>query len=366
MTAPLVFAGVVQRGGFELHAELTVAPGEVVAVLGPNGAGKSTLLRTVAGLERLTSGTVRVGDEIWQDADEHLPPEQRRTGMVFQDHRLFPHLDVRENVAFPLRSSGVRVRAARQEARRWLESLELDHLADRRPGQLSGGQAQRVALARALARRPDVLLLDEPMAALDAGARIDVRAFLRAHLREFPGPVLLVTHDPLEAMVLADRLVVLEDGRVVQEGPPHEVARRPASSYVARLVGLNLWAGVLRGGEVALDGGGTLAVSEGATVEEGHPVLVSLRPSAITLHTERPDHTSTRNVWRGRVAAMEGLADRVRIEVHGTPPALVDVTHAAVTELGVDVGAEVWLSAKATEMEAYAEGAPRRTETTTL
>jgi molybdate transport system ATP-binding protein len=233
----------------------------------------------------------------------------------------------------------------------------LAELAARRPRQLSGGQAQRVALARALALEPEVLLLDEPMAALDAGARIDIRGFLREHLGGFDGPVVLVTHDPLEAMVLADRLMVLEAGRVVQVGRPVDVARRPASPYVARLVGLNLWPGTLDGSDgVTLDGGGRLAVITKATAG---PALVSLRPSAITVHTEHPEHTSTRNVWRGRVTGMEVLVDRVRLQVSGRPDALVDVTPAAVAELGLETGREVWLSAKATEIEAYAD--PGRT-----
>ncbi len=311
----------------------------------------------MAGLEELSTGTVAVGGHAWQQPGLFVPAERRRAGVVFQDYRLFPHLDVRDNIAFAARSSGSRRASARAEAQSWLERLGLADLARRRPHQLSGGQAQRVALARALALEPEVLLLDEPMAALDAGARIDVRSFLRAHLADFAGPVVLVTHDPLEAMVLADRLMVLEGGRVVQLGSPAEVARRPASAYVARLVGLNLWAGRLGDdGVVDLDldrgGGGRLAVSTDAPVGT---VLVSLRPSAITLHTERPEHTSTRNVWQGRVTSMEVLADRVRLQTDGAPAALADVTPAAVAELGLEVGREVWLSAKATELEAYAD-----------
>ena len=254
----------------------------------------------------------------WQQPGLFVPAEQRRAGVVFQDYRLFPHLDVRDNVAFAARSGGSGRAASRAHAQQWLDRLGLAELARRRPHQLSGGQAQRVALARALALEPEVLLLDEPMAALDAGARIDVRTFLRAHLADFAGPVVLVTHDPLEAMVLADRLMVLEAGRMVQQGTPAEVARRPASSYVARLVGpqpLGRHAST-REGLVALDGGGRLAV---ATEAPAGPVLVSLRPSAITVHTEHPEHTSTRNVWLGRVAAMEVLADRVRLQVGGAP-----------------------------------------------
>ena len=350
----LSFDGSVRRGGFALEVALDVAPGEVLGVLGPNGAGKSTLLRAVAGLEALSTGSVRVGARTWQQAGEFLPAEQRRAGVVFQDYRLFPHLDVLDNVAFAARAAGTRRRAARALARDWLDRLGLGELGDLRPAQLSGGQAQRVALARALARDPDVLLLDEPMAALDAGARVEVRTFLRDHLGTFPGPVVLVTHDPLEAMVLADRLLVLEQGRAVQSGTPAEVARRPASPYVARLVGLNLWAGTLGSeGVVDLeDGQGRLAAV--GDVSPG-PVLVALRPSAITVHTGHPEHTSTRNVWPGRVRAMEVLADRVRLEVAGAPPALADVTPAAVAELDLHVGQDVWLSAKATETEAYAD-----------
>ncbi len=322
-------------------------------MLGPNGAGKSTLLRAVAGLEELSTGAVGVGVHTWQQPGTFVPAERRRAGVVFQDYRLFPHLDVRDNVAFAARSGGMGRAASRAHAQQWLERLGLAGLAHRTPHQLSGGQSQRVALARALALEPEVLLLDEPMAALDAGARIDVRTFLRAHLADFAGPVVLVTHDPLEAMVLADRLLVLEGGRVVQQGTPAEVARRPASSYVARLVGLNLWSGTLdQDGWVALDDGGRLAVTTDAPAGQ---VLVSMRPSAITVHTAHPEHTSTRNVWLGRVDAMEVLADRVRLQLAGAPSALADVTPAAVAELDLEVGGEVWLSAKATEVDAYAD-----------
>ncbi len=241
----LHFEGTVRRGGFELDVAFEVRPGEVLGVLGPNGAGKSTLLRAVAGLEELSTGAVGVGVHAWQQPGLFVPAEQRRAGVVFQDYRLFPHLDVRDNVGFASRSAGSGRAASRAHAQEWLDRLGLAGLAHRKPHQLSGGQAQRVALARALALEPEVLLLDEPMAALDAGARIDVRTFLRAHLADFAGPVVLVTHDPLEAMVLADRLMVLEAGRLVQQGTPAEVARRPASPYVARLVGLNLWTGTL-------------------------------------------------------------------------------------------------------------------------
>jgi molybdate transport system ATP-binding protein len=228
--------------------------------------------------------------------------------------------------------------------------LDLGGLADRRPDQLSGGQAQRVALARALAQDPEALLLDEPMAALDADTRVAVRAELRRHLAEYAGPTVLVTHDPVEALVMADRLLVLEGGRVVQQGTPAEVARRPATPYVARLMGLNLWAGLPTDDAVQLDGGGVLHVADRPATGR---VLVALRPSAITVHAGEPDRASHRNAWRGTVAHVELLGDRVRLQVQGPPDALVDVTTAAVAELGLAPGAQVWLTAKATEADAY-------------
>ncbi len=347
----------IHRGGFVLGVRAEVAPGEVLGVLGPNGAGKSTLLRALAGLTALASGSIRLGEVTLDDADAgtFVPPERRPVGLVFQDYRLFPHLDVRDNVAFASRSSGAGRRESRDRAATWLERLDLVGLATRRPHEISGGQAQRVALARALAAQPQLLLLDEPLSALDARTRLDVRTQLRHHLKDFPGPVLLVTHDPLEAMVLADRLLVLEDGRVVQEGAPAEVARRPATQYVARLVGLNLYAGALdpRGTTVRLDTGGTIAVAPEDGWAPGARVLVGLRPSAVTLHTTRPEHSSPRNVWAGMIRGLELLVDRVRVQVDGTPAVLVDVTPAAVAELGLHPGLQVWVSAKATETDVY-------------
>ncbi|MDQ6897289.1 MAG: TOBE domain-containing protein, partial [Actinomycetota bacterium] len=221
-------------------------------------------------------------------------------------------------------------------------------------------QAQRVALARALAAERGVLLLDEPLAALDARTRVEVRSSLRHHLADFAGPCLVVTHDPLEAMVMADRLLVVEDGRIVQEGTPSAVARHPATDYVARLVGLNMYAGRYDAHTraVELDGGGRLVVTpvEGTVLPSGR-ALVALPPSAVSLHREPLDGASQRNVWSGRVVGVELVGDRARVEISGRPGAVVDVTPAALADLGIDRGSEVWLAAKATETVAYAEGA---------
>ncbi|GIG23731.1 ABC transporter ATP-binding protein [Cellulomonas chitinilytica] len=342
----------VTRGTFTLDVAVRVEPGQVVAVLGPNGAGKSTLLSAVAGLTPVSAGRILLDGQVLDDAESgaFLDAPHRPVGFVFQNYRLFPHLSVRDNVAFSPRARGAGRSQSRAAAEQWLDRLGLAELSDRRPSDLSGGQAQRVALARALAGEPTLLLLDEPLSALDARTRLDVQAELRRHLSSFAGPSLVVTHDPLEALLLADRLMVLEDGRVVQEGTPAEVARRPATEYVAKLVGLNLYTGTADGDEVRLDGGGTFVVPDHG---EHGAVLVALRPSAVVVSPHRPDTSSVRNTWPATISGLTMLTDRVRIDLDGEPSAVVDVTPAAVAELGLRPGDRVYLSAKATEIEVY-------------
>ncbi|MDT4892915.1 MAG: molybdate transport system ATP-binding protein [Pseudonocardiales bacterium] len=345
------FAARVERGSFAVDAQLCVRAGEVVALLGPNGAGKSTVLRAVAGLVAARSGRIAVAGTVVDEpaCRVFVPTERRRVGVVFQDHRLFPHQRVLDNVAFGARARGVGRDAARTSARGWLERLGVGELAARRPRALSGGQAQRVALARALASDPAALLLDEPLAALDVQTRADVQGELRTHLADFAGPTLLVTHDPVEALLLANRIVVLEDGHVVQQGAAAEITRRPATPYVARLVGTNLYRGDAEHGVVALDGGGRLVVAGSGT----GPVLVSVRPSALTVHLNRPGASSARNTWAATVSSLAALGDRVRMTVTGPPDAAVDVTPAAVAELGLAQGVAIWLAAKAVDVETY-------------
>lgn len=348
---------LVDRGSFHLDLAIDAVAGETIAVLGPNGAGKSTLLGALAGLLPLSAGRVELGSELLDDvaSGRRVPVERRRVGVVFQEYRLFPHLSARENVAFGPRSTGTAKHAARSQADTWLDRLGLAGLGDARPAQLSGGQAQRVALARALCCRPDLLLLDEPLSSLDVATRSDVRSVLRNQLADFAGPALLVTHDPIDALALADRLVVLEAGSVVQAGTPAEVTSRPASPYVARLVGLNLYRGTAAHGVVQVEGGGELTT---ASSLDG-PVLAAVRPSSILLDRTEPVGSSARNRWAGRLASLESTGDRVRISITSSPPLLVDVTPQAVAELRLSAGDVVWASLKATDIDVYPDPAIR-------
>jgi molybdate transport system ATP-binding protein len=339
----------LSRGAFTLEASLTVRPGEILALLGPNGAGKSSALRALAGLVPLSGGRVLVDGR----DQTRTPVEHRPIGMVFQDYLLFPHMSALDNVAFGPRHQGLSRAAARERAAELLAHMDLSAYARVRPRRLSGGQAQRVALARALAVRPRLLLLDEPMAALDASTRIDVRARLRHLLEEFDGATVLVTHDPLDAMVLADRVAVIEEGRVVQQGEPAEVARRPRTAYVARLVGLNLFRGTAEGTTVTLDGdgpGGPVRVE----AHEAHrgPALVAFPPRAVALYPHRP-HGSPRNVWRLTVEGIERFGDQVRVHLAGNPSLAADISPAALAELGLARGDAVWAGVKAAEVECY-------------
>ncbi len=338
----------VRRGRLDLDVDLDVADGEVLAVLGPNGAGKSTLLRVLAGLLAPDEARVVVDGEVWDDATVHVAAHRRRLGMVFQDHLLFPHLSVADNVAFGLRTRGVRRHPARVAAAGWLDRVGIGDLGGRRPGALSGGQAQRAALARALVGDPALLLLDEPLSALDARTRLTVRAELRRHLADYPGSTVLVTHDPVDAMALADRVVVVEDGSVVQTGTPADVSRHPRTDYVARLVGLSLLPGTGEGRTVRLDAGGVVAVAD----EASGPVFAAVRPESVAVYLSRPDG-SPRNVWPARLAGATPHGTSVRCELAGEVPLVADVTAAAFAELGLVPGSPVWAVVKASEIAVY-------------
>ncbi|HET6954855.1 MAG TPA: ABC transporter ATP-binding protein [Acidimicrobiales bacterium] len=342
----------VRLGGLDLAVEVEVADGEVVALLGPNGAGKTTVLRAVAGLQPLDAGRVAVDGRVLDDpaGGTFVPTADRPVGVVFQDYLLFPRMTALDNVAFGLRARGVGRAEARARATALLDRVGLAGQAASRPGALSGGQAQRVALARALATEPRVLLLDEPLAALDTSSRRHVRAELRRQLAGFPGARLLVTHDPVDALVLADRLVIVEDGRVTQRGTTAEVARHPRSRYVADLVGVNLVHGTADGDHrVRLAGGAVLVAAD--PVPAG-PVAVTVRPQAVALHRERPEG-SARNAWPLAVADLEADRDRVRVQLTGPVELVAEVTPAAVADLGLAPGVAVWASVKAVDLAVH-------------
>jgi len=354
---PLRAAIRVRRGDHVIDVDLHVGDDETIALLGRNGAGKTTVLEVLAGLLAADGGHI----ELDERAIHELPPEQRGVGLALQDAMLFPRMSVRENVAFPMRARGEPARDARGRATQLLRALAPAVDPDADPATLSGGERQRVSLARALAGAPRLLLLDEPLAAVDASARPALRALLRDTLAAFDGPSILVTHDPVEAMTIADRLVLLEDGHVTQTGTPAEVRNHPATRYAADLVGVNLFEGVL---EPAESGAGTLRTSQGdITVAwpDGLPFAVTpsvratLGPAEIAVHAERPEG-SPRNVFHGVVQEVAAGASRARVRLDTAPPLVAEITSGSIDRMQIAVGRPVWASFKAVEVRLMVPG----------
>ena len=317
----------VELGALALDIDMRLGDSEVDALLGPNGAGKTTLLRALAGLLPIDDGHITIGAEVVDDPGRRVfvPPERRSVGVMFQDYLLFPHMSARDNVAFGVREGGCSQREARRRADAWLEQVGLRDHAPALPRELSGGQMQRVALARALAVEPAVLLLDEPLAALDVQNRSYTRRTLRDALSVSRGARLLVTHDAVDALVLADRVLIMQDGRIV-----------------------NLYRGRGEGQCVVLDGGQRIVASE---PHEGD-VLAVVAPHTVALSRTRPE-SSARNVWPATVDHLERLGTRVRVQLTGSIPVIAEITPAAVDALDLREGNEVWAAVKATEVEVY-------------
>ncbi|MFC5929240.1 ABC transporter ATP-binding protein [Cryobacterium melibiosiphilum] len=406
--APLLSAQLaLARGAFTLDVTLHLAAGEVLALLGANGSGKSTVLELLAGLLAPDDGAVLLKGAVLTRAGDGVAvlvaPERRGIGLLGQDALLFPHLSARANVEFAIRVGGAsampesnphrdvaigtapetgerygryrsahpfraRSRAAiRAEADAWLARVGLAGRGDALPAELSGGQQQRVALARALAARPRVLLLDEPLAALDAETAPAMRQLIREQLAATATSAILVTHDVVDAVVLADRVAVLQEGRIIDEGTTAAVLEAPRNPFVAALAGVNLVVGTAVDGAILAPDGRLFRVrpadaaaltepsvaAPGVAAPTSAPAAAVFRPSAVVVQTERPQHASPRNVWQATITGIEPGSGGVRLRTSGNPQVVAEVTAASVAELGLRVGGQVWLSVKATEVSAH-------------
>lgn len=340
---------VFERQDFRLDVRLDIDERQTVAVLGPNGAGKSTIVSLLGGLEALSAGSISLDGIVLDDPtnDTFVAPHLRDIGIVFQDYLLFEHLNVLDNVGFGADQRVNTKATVEAEARLWVSAMGLEGLEQRHPSQLSGGQAQRVALARALLPQPAMVLLDEPLAALDVESRASARQLLAKRLERFEGPRLLITHDPTEARLLADEIVVVENGRVTQRGTPDEVRRRPATPYVASFAGTNLLAGTCRSGRITLDQHPVELSTDNTSVDGA--VLAVIDPRAVALHPIQPEG-SARNTWQTTVAGLEPLGDVTRVLLGGPLPLAVDITPAGAAALELRPGSEVWAAVKATEV----------------
>ena len=348
---------VSRRGGFELRAEFRAEAGATTVIVGESGAGKTSILRLAAGLDQPQAGRITLGGRAWADTGTGVavPAWRRDVGYMAQDYALFPHLTVEQNVAFGLRARGV---ARAEAARRVAEALRrtgIAELAGRKPAALSGGQQQRAALARALVLDPSLLLLDEPLAALDLGTRRQVRGELRELLRTLGCVTLYVTHSPLEALLFGDRIVVMEAGRVSQVGSREDLLRHPRSRYVAELMGTNLFAGT------AAPAPGLATVRTGdrdigvTAPDERSELFVTVDPTRITIHAEPPGG-SAQNVFAGPIlelAPEPPSGERVRVMLGTRPPLVAEITREAVTDLKLREGTTVYASFKATGVRTY-------------
>ena len=338
----------LRRGSFTLDAQFEARAGEPLALIGPNGSGKSTIASAIAGVLPIDDGTIECEGVTFDNGRRRLPPQRRNVGVVFQDRLLFPSMTVRDNVAFGLRARGQSKQSASANASMWLDRLDLTPLAERRPDSLSGGQAQRVALARALAIEPGILILDEPLAALD----------------DFAGITLCITHDPVEARTLAPRIAVIEDGAITQTGAADDLQRTPRSAFAASFVGINLFEGALslRSEKPAILGAKRVGDTDTASAAEiriattklpdSAQVFAALHPRAVILSHDRPS-TSARNAFRCEVASIDPIEGALRVALTGALAMTAEITDEAKRELNLAVGASIWASFKATEVAVY-------------
>jgi molybdate transport system ATP-binding protein len=358
-------AVVAQR---QLDVEFSVSAGEVLAVLGPNGAGKSTALHVIAGLVHPDTGLVRLGDRVLTDTEAgvNVATHDRRVGLLLQDPLLFPHMSVAANVAFgPHSRQGISRMFTRTKdkatALRWLREVDAEQFADRKPRELSGGQAQRVAIARALAAEPAVLLLDEPLSGLDVGAAAAIRAVLRSVVSRRGCAVILITHDLLDVFTLADRVLVLESGKIAEIGPVADVLTAPRSHFGARIAGVNLVNGTIGpDGSLHTRSGvqwhGTPAPEVGEALIEGHDAVAVFAPTAVAVYRDEP-HGSPRNAVEQTVAQLDARGAAVLVrgpeQPDGAPGLAAEITVDAAAELRLTTGERVWFSVKSLEVALY-------------
>jgi molybdate transport system ATP-binding protein len=352
--AELQFEAAVVDRSYEVAFE--VASGEVLAILGPNGAGKSTTLHVIAGLLQPDSGHVKVGGRTLTDTATGMSVAtyDRRVGLLLQDPLLFPHLSVQANVEFAPRSRGAGRAAARRGATEWLTQVGLAELAERKPAQLSGGQAQRVAIARALAAEPEVLLLDEPLAGLDVAVAASVRALLRRVSSVSGRATVLITHDLLDVLTLADRVMVLDDGHIAEIGAVGDVLAAPRSMFGARIAGVNVVRGAAVGAEALRAADGTLwHGSHAVDAPETSALVAVFSPAAVAVYRELP-HGSPRNSVQVRVAELDADGARVRVrgqeQADGAPGLAADITAESAAGMRLAAGDDVWFTVKAQEV----------------
>ncbi len=351
---------VVQRPSLHVDITLDIQRATTVAIMGPNGAGKSTILDALAGLVAIDAGRIVVDGVVLDDADSRtfLPSHRRNVALVRQDSLLFPHLSVLDNVAFGPRARGMPAQPAADHAMAWLQAFAIDEFANARPRTLSGGEAQRVSLARAMAADPTLLLLDEPLSALDVFGRIAVRRDLRELLNgrgQCPGgaraqlTTVLVSHDPADVFAMADWVLIVEGGRVVQQDTPAQIAANPRTRYVAGVLGVNLLNGTANGPDIAVAAPNQPLL---CTAESSHsgPVLITFMPDRVRLSLERPTDAASSLMWCAHISSVEPAPGSVRVSLSGPDGTTAELSTARLAELDLDVGRSVWATVEAGDL----------------
>ena len=332
---------ILNRDSLTIDVELQLQHGEVIAVLGPNGAGKTSLLHALLGWLELESGWIMVNGEVIDspDTDSYVPPQHRPFGMVFQDGLLFPHMSVEKNILFGAGKDF--------NLKPLAESLQVSELLAKFPSELSAGERQRAAIARSLAARPKVLFLDEPFSALDIQGKRRGRSLLKGALAIEVSGCLMVTHDLVDAFTLADRVMIIEGGKLTQFDVPDRIRSRPGSEWIADLVGWNYYEGIGEGSVVTLPHGTTIFTAQD---DLDGPTSISINPASVSIFKSQPSG-SPRNTWLSSIQNIEILGGRARVSLVGEIDICADITTAAANELRQSISSEVWVSVKATEVD---------------